>query len=232
MYGYIYKTTNLINGKLYVGQHRSEVFDTKYLGSGKIIRQALNKYGKENFKCEILEWCASLEELNAREKFWIAEFDAVHSEDFYNIAEGGGGCVLFGENNPMYGKENKHTQEEKDKISHTIKQQYATGERQKYWVGKHHSNETRDKMSKSRLGKKLTRRNLDYKPWNYGVPITDEQKEKLRQSRLGVPLSEDAKQKISEANRGKVRSEETRKRMSEAAKIREQKKRDARNLKS
>ena len=50
MYGYIYETTNLINGKKYIGQHVSETFDKDYYGSGKAFLNALRKNGKENFK--------------------------------------------------------------------------------------------------------------------------------------------------------------------------------------
>lgn len=52
MYGYIYKTTNLINNKIYIGQHKvkEEKIDNSYYGSGKLIIQAIKKYGKENFK--------------------------------------------------------------------------------------------------------------------------------------------------------------------------------------
>lgn len=64
MYGYIYKTTNLINNKIYIGKHKSNLFDINYYGSGKIIRRALNKYGKDSFKLELLEECGSLEELS------------------------------------------------------------------------------------------------------------------------------------------------------------------------
>ena len=49
LYGYIYKVTNLITNKIYIGQKKSSVFlDTKYLGSGVLIRKAVAKYGKEN----------------------------------------------------------------------------------------------------------------------------------------------------------------------------------------
>ena len=55
MYGYVYKTTNLINGMIYIGQHKGEVFDTESFGSGLLIREAFSKYGIDNFKCEVLE---------------------------------------------------------------------------------------------------------------------------------------------------------------------------------
>ena len=54
MIGYIYKTTNLINKKIYIGQHTADKFDTNYLGSGLLITKAINEYGKANFKVELL----------------------------------------------------------------------------------------------------------------------------------------------------------------------------------
>lgn len=70
MIGYIYKTTNLINGKLYIGKHKATVFEPdKYKGSGKLLLRAFTKYGKENFKCELLETCETVQELNEREQF-------------------------------------------------------------------------------------------------------------------------------------------------------------------
>lgn len=84
---YIYITTNLINGKRYIGQHKGEVNDS-YLGSGVLFSKALEKYGKENFKKEILEECSE-EELNEKERYWIKKFNALEDESFYNLTEGG-----------------------------------------------------------------------------------------------------------------------------------------------
>ena len=53
---YVYLTTNLINGKKYIGQYYGEV-DDNYIGSGSTLKKAINKYGKGNFKKEILYMC-------------------------------------------------------------------------------------------------------------------------------------------------------------------------------
>ena len=53
MYGYIYKTTDLRNNKIYVGQHKTKTFDNKYFGSGIVIQQLLQKYGTSIFKQSI-----------------------------------------------------------------------------------------------------------------------------------------------------------------------------------
>ena len=69
MYGYIYKTTNLITKKIYVGQHKCSKFDPKYLGSGLIIKQALSKDGRSNFKVELIDTADTLAELNQKEAY-------------------------------------------------------------------------------------------------------------------------------------------------------------------
>lgn len=54
-YGYIYITENLVNNKKYIGLHKSAEFDRKYIGSGTLLRKAINKYGIENFSCKVLQ---------------------------------------------------------------------------------------------------------------------------------------------------------------------------------
>ncbi len=96
MYGYIYVTTNLINNKKYIGQHKFDRFDESYYGSGKGINAAIKKYGIENFKCEILPSdgimptvCGSFEELNESEKYYIELYNCVNSKEYYNMIAGG-----------------------------------------------------------------------------------------------------------------------------------------------
>jgi hypothetical protein len=70
MYGYIYKTTNLVNGLIYVGQHKATKFEpNRYMGSGNNIKAAIKEFGKENFKCELLDTAETLEELNSKEEY-------------------------------------------------------------------------------------------------------------------------------------------------------------------
>jgi len=84
---HIYKTTNLVNGKIYIGLTRKN--NLEYLGSGKLILRAIKKYGKDNFKRVILEECNNLEELNMQEIFWIAYYNSIDPKIGYNILLGG-----------------------------------------------------------------------------------------------------------------------------------------------
>lgn len=85
----VYLVTNLINGKKYIGINATD--NPNYLGSGKNIKLAIKKYGKSNFKKEILEVCENKEQLLEREKYWIKKMDAVNRNDFYNAHIGGQG---------------------------------------------------------------------------------------------------------------------------------------------
>ena len=73
MYYTIYKTTNLINGKIYIGKHQTSNLNDSYLGSGKGIKNAVKKYGRENFRKDILFVFESEKEMNAKEKELITE---------------------------------------------------------------------------------------------------------------------------------------------------------------
>lgn len=84
---FIYLTTNIINGKRYVGLCTRD--DPAYIGSGVLLKQAIKKYGRNNFRREILEESDDFDHLLEREAFWISHFDAVNSPDFYNISYGG-----------------------------------------------------------------------------------------------------------------------------------------------
>ena len=95
MYGYVYLTENLINHRKYIGQHKSQVFDKNYKGSGVLLQRAIEKYGWDNFTCTVLRECSTREELNAAEIDLIESYDAVNNPAFYNIARGGEGGDTF-----------------------------------------------------------------------------------------------------------------------------------------
>lgn len=92
-YHYIYRTTNLINGKFYIGMHSTNKLEDGYLGSGKSLRRAIRKHGESNFKLEILEFLHSREELAKREKQLVTE-DLIRDPNCYNLRPGGEGGYI------------------------------------------------------------------------------------------------------------------------------------------
>lgn len=86
---YIYKTTNIINGKFYIGKHSSMLLEDDYLGSGTIITQSIKKYGKENFVREIIMICHTENEAYYYEEQIIAS--CLGNPMCYNMVPGGKG---------------------------------------------------------------------------------------------------------------------------------------------
>ena len=93
--GYIYKTTNLVNKKIYVGKRQKSYFDKNYLGSGKKLKSAIMHYGANVFVCEVLQWCYTIVELNTAEQIWIKNLNATNTDIGYNISDGGTGGDIF-----------------------------------------------------------------------------------------------------------------------------------------
>lgn len=89
MFYTIYKITNLVNGKVYVGKHQTRVLDDGYMGSGKLIRRAVAKYGIDSFKKEILHIFDNELEMNAKEAELVTE--EFCKESNYNLCPGGHG---------------------------------------------------------------------------------------------------------------------------------------------
>lgn len=92
-YGFIYITTNMVNGKKYLGKKK---FDDKgvwkkYLGSGKYLKRAVELYGKENFMRNIVCFCDSIETLNQAEYELSIFLNVVENEEWYNLQYGGDG---------------------------------------------------------------------------------------------------------------------------------------------
>lgn len=204
----IYKITNLINNKIYVGKDIRN--NPNYFGSGIAIRNAIKKYGKENFKKEILETCKTEKSLCKREKFWIKKLKSFKPIG-YNISEGGNGgnTLLYmsdAKKNKIYKKiRNKfhnHTKYTEGylnrgkKISES-KKGVKFSEKHKKNLSESHKgqivcDDTRKKLSDSLKGRI---------PHNKGKKHSVKTIEKIRKSLLGHKCSEETKLKISNANK-------------------------------
>ena len=189
-YNYIYKITNQINGKIYIGKHSTDNLDDGYMGSGILICKAEKKYGLENFTKEYLSFCDTEEKLNWFEKFYIKKFNA--RQVGYNLTDGGDGTVGL----KPWNKGKQHSEETKRKI----------GDRRK---GKHHSEDSKQKMSESHKGNKNPL---------YGKHLSEETKKKMSESRKGRQLSVEHKKKLSNSHKGKCFSEEHKRKISEGYK--------------
>ena len=91
----IYRITNLLNGKMYIGKHKTDNLDDGYMGSGTIIKNAIRKYGVQNFRKEWLMFCEDEEEMNDMERVYVDQ-NWVDRSDTYNLAIGGEGGGVKG----------------------------------------------------------------------------------------------------------------------------------------
>lgn len=168
---YTYKTTNLINGCYYFGKHvQNNGKIDNYIGSGKILRLAIKKYGKENFKKEIIEFYSSLEDLAQGEKELISK-EHLESADCYNLKPGGEGGIPYGDHHPFFGK--KHSPESKKKMSDAkigVKHPQSRNDQKSiYTTGRKHTEESKKKMSTVKKER-----------------MTDEIKQKIRIAQIGI----------------------------------------------
>lgn len=103
-YHIIYKTTNQINGKIYVGLHSTDKLEDGYLGSGWVFKNALKKYGRKNFKRDIILVLSSRDEARNIESLLVDQ-SFINRPDTYNLEEGGMGVEdQWGDKNPAFGK--------------------------------------------------------------------------------------------------------------------------------
>lgn len=204
----IYKITNLVNGKIYIGQSLNieKRFITHKVPSRRlkletVLYKAFNKYGLENFSFDIIEICDK-NQLDTFEKYYILKNKSNIKKYGYNMTDGGSGhsgglseahCKnisksKLGIKNPMYGK--TPTPETLKKRSESLKKVKHTKE----WHAK--------------IGAK-----------HKGKILSDETKEKIRQKLLGNKLSDETKTKMSKSQKGRKHSEATKEKLRKPKKI-------------
>lgn len=155
--GYIYKTTHIDSGRVYVGQYTGS--RKSYLGSGKVLKLAIHKYGKESFINEIITHCKSREELNAMEEFWISELKALIPNGF-NIAKGAYGGFMGEKYSIEASKQQKYrwsimAQEQKDKLINNLSKNWGKNK------GIPKTQEIKDKISKKLTGLAQSRETIE-----------------------------------------------------------------------
>lgn len=229
----IYKTINLINGKIYIGRDRYN--NPSYLGSGKILKQSIKKYGIENFKKEIIEECCSLNELNEKEIYWIEKFNSRDRKIGYNITKGGNGGdtktgnpnleeikrkmskSFKGKKGIIFSEESKKKISEGNKgkiisedirlrTSNTLKLFYQSED------GKVIKNKNSKRMKNRKVSDETKEKMKLSKTGNKNPMKKEENKNKLR----GIKRSEESKEKNRQKHLGKKTSEETKQKIRES----------------
>ena len=198
----VYKTTNLINSKMYIGVDSKN--DENYYGSGKILKKAISRYGIENFKKEIIKEFDDLREAYQYEKEYISEMNAVSSENFYNIQEGGKGgwshIDVKGESNPMFGKSVKDSMI----IKYGEKEGIFLYEQSRIEAGKKTSEKLKGKNKSEDHKRSLSKAKKEF--WE---KLTEEEKEGRRKKMsldmksANIVRSEDYKNKMRESIKAK-----------------------------
>lgn len=152
----VYITTNLINSKRYIG--RDMYNDPKYLGSGKLLKKAIDKYGRSNFKKDILQECSTLDELKLAEEYWIQHYNASNSNEFYNILNSStGGDSLTNHPDLDIIRDKIKKARAKQVINHSPETRKKIGDAQRgekaHWYGKSLSENVKNKISAAHKGK-------------------------------------------------------------------------------
>ena len=158
MFYTIYKTTNNINGKYYIGKHKTQNLDDNYLGSGKILNHAIKKHGINNFTKEYLFIFDNEEDMNNKEAELVS-IEFIKEDTNYNLAPGGKGGFAYEtsiKGNIVAVKKIKHLyatcavfKAKTDKHMAAMTKVSQINNPNGTFYGKTHSDETKLKMSKS-----------------------------------------------------------------------------------
>lgn len=215
MFHYVYITTNQINGKEYVGVHSTKNLDDRYLGSGKLIQQAISKHGPENFRRDILfMFDRRASALNC--EAMLVNQDYIAREDTYNIKVGGEGGGVGGEYSAWASDRRDElrqkfseiftgrvvTEIHRERISATLKQWFQ--DNGSHRRGAKWSDGSKQRMSNTVTGRKHTPETVEkIRQGNLGKVRTPEMRERYSQAKKGKKLSEEHVRKIAESKRGK-----------------------------
>ena len=145
MYYTIYKTTNKINGKFYIGKHQTTDPNDSYYGSGIKLQLAIEKYGKDNFTKEVLFIFDNEHDMTQKEKEIITE-EFVSRKDTYNVGIGGEGGPHF--------KGKTHSLESRSKMGNRRTQPLSIEAREKISQANRRrkfSDETKKKISEKAI---------------------------------------------------------------------------------
>lgn len=127
----IYKITNKINNKIYIGQtykpinvrFKEHLKESNKIKSKHLICRAIKKYGKNNFTIELIDTAITKEELNAKEIYWIKQFNAKNKSVGYNLTDGGEG--VYGYKHSKESKEKNRKWHLGKKLSETVKKKIS-----------------------------------------------------------------------------------------------------------
>ena len=148
MYFIIYETTNKINGKKYRGAHICESLNDNYLGSGRLLKKAIAKYGIENFERNILEVCDNIESMFKKEAEYVNS-EWVENSNTYNLKIGGeGGWDYINKKGLRWNEEKRrlHSIEMKKK---RLSGEWGPKDPSNGFKGRKHSDETKKKLSEN-----------------------------------------------------------------------------------
>lgn len=191
---FVYKTTNIINNKTYIGIHQTEDEGDGYLGSGIALKRAVKKYGKENFAREIISYHNSFDELLEVESEIVNE-KWVRDRDNYNMKTGGQSAGILSEESRL-------------KISKTLKRKYENGEIPKNYNKPYIATDEQNKQISETLKKRYETQEhhlKGYEPWNKGKVGVQEPWNK------GIstgPMSDEQKLQISETLKERYKNQE------------------------
>lgn len=175
----LYKITNLLNNKIYIGIHKTNNDNDGYMGSGKLIKFAIKKYGIVNFKKEIIHRFTSLDEARAKEKEIVDE-EYILSNNTYNISIGGG--LGSKEINGLSFASRKHSEETKQKIRLArIGKSYLTEEGLSNIIHFNKTNEDRKKKISNALKNRPSNNIKGINGSNYGKECKRGYKRKYKQ---------------------------------------------------